>query len=193
MRKLTLGTDEQLIERCSAGDQAAFDLLFKKYARPLTYFIEQIIHDHDRAEDIFQDTFLRMLKNKEKYDTKYRFSTWIYRIALNLSINELRKRQRENGRIVHKPESDEPDRYLDILDTLSSGDDPYRNIERKDLAEKVGTALGRLPAPKRIAFILKFYHHLSYDEIAGVMGCTRGTIKSRIHYAVEELQILVGE
>lgn len=191
MKKLVLGTDEQLIKQCSDGDHAAFDMLFKKYSRPLTYFIYQIIRDHDRSQDIFQDTFMKVLERADRFDEKYRFSTWIYRIAMNLSINELRKKKRENG-IRHFPESlpGESDPF-DSFD--NRGSTPHDITEQRDLSEKVERALCKLPDPKRIAFMLKFHHNLSYEEIANIMECSPGTVKSRIHYAVEQLQILVGE
>ena len=193
MKKLMLGTAEQLIKRCASGDEGAFDLLFKKYARPLTFFICQIIHDFDRAQDIFQDTFLKVIKQADKFDEKYRFSTWIYRIALNLSINELRRKQREGSRIVNTQHTNNLDSSLEYLDNLHRRENPHEILERKDMLGKVMKAVDHLPGPKRIAFILKFHQHLSYEEIAGIMECSTGTVKSRIHYAVEHLQVLVGE
>lgn len=192
MKKLVLGSDEQLIKQCSKGNHEAFDMLFKKYSRPLTYFIFQIIRDHDRSQDIFQDTFIKVLERADQFNDSYRFSTWIYRIAMNLSINELRKRKRENG-IRHFPGT--TDNKTDPFDSFDSGNekDPLEKAELKDLSSKVDCALRKLPDPKRIAFILKFHHNLSYEEIAGIMECSTGTVKSRIHYAVEQLQILVGE
>lgn len=182
--------DEELIKACAEGDHAAFDILFKKYARPLTFFINQILHNQNRAEDIFQDTFIKVLENAGKFDDRYKFSTWIYRIALNLSINEIRKRQRENGRMyaqnIHNT-------YRDILDTIPNKKTPADILESKDRASRINDALNHLSVSKRTAFVLKFYHHLSYEEIANIMNCSIGTVKSRIHYAVEKIQVIVRE
>ncbi len=193
MRELVIGTDEELIKRCAEGDHSAFDTLFKKYGKQLTFFIHQIINDFDRAQDIFQDTFIKVLEKADQFNDKFRFSTWLYRIALNLSINELKRKQRENNRKYNGRSSDNHDNSEDILNNLRALDTPQSLMEKQDMIERVTKALNRIPGAKRTAFILKFYHNLSYEEIAGVMECSKGTVKSRIHYALEHLQVLVGE
>ncbi len=180
--------DEELIRRCASGDHQAFDLLFKKYARPLTNFIFNILHDRIRSEDIFQDTFIKVFKNSHKFDNRFKFSTWVYRIALNLSINELKKRKRDKD---HK--FDDEKNGNTILDNLSDFITPEEIIERKEKNEKVKAAVEKLPEKKRIAFVLKFYNQLSYEEIAEITECSIGTVKSRIHYSIEKLQIIAGE
>ncbi|MFC1733306.1 RNA polymerase sigma factor [candidate division KSB1 bacterium] len=193
MKKIITGSDEQLFRQCAHGDQDTFEILFKKYARQLVYFIYQIIQDYDRAHDLFQDTFLKILENIDKYDDRYRFSTWIYRIALNLSINELRKKQREKKSVQLFSSSDRPDDMLSLLDAVPDPDTLFDIVEKRDRADLVKESVRQLPGPKRVAFILKFYHDLSYKEIADIIGCSEGTVKSRVHYAVEQLQILAGE
>ncbi|MFC1492440.1 RNA polymerase sigma factor [candidate division KSB1 bacterium] len=184
--------DEELIRNCASGDTEAFDLLFKKYAKPLTHFIYNIIYDRDRAEDIFQDTFLKVYENSGKFNDKFKFSTWIYRIALNLSINEL-KRIKRQSRFWFNPAKDLYDKpETDFLDSFSDHSDPEEILEKKETEEQIKFAIERLPGTKKVAFILKFYQHLSYEEIANIMDCSVGTVKSRIHYAIEKLQILVG-
>ncbi|KPK95786.1 hypothetical protein AMJ80_03650 [bacterium SM23_31] len=182
--------DEELIKACTQGDHAAFDILFKKYARPLTFFIDQILHNRNRAEDIFQDTFIKVLENAGKFDNRYKFSTWIYRIALNLCINELRKRQRENRRIYSQ---NMDNIYCNILDRIPYLTTPVDILEKKECANRINDALSYLSVSKRTAFVLKFYHHLSYEEIGEIMNCSTGTVKSRIHYAVEKIQVIVRE
>jgi len=193
MKKLQIGSDEELIKQCSQGNHAAFDILFKKYARPLTYFIYQNVHDHDRAQDIFQDTFMKVLEKAGSFNDQYRFSTWLYRIALNLSINELRKKQRENSRFLNISIYDAPENTLTALSILQNRETPYDTTMKNDMLDRIDEAVTRLPAPKRVSFLLKFYHNLSYEEIAQIIGCSTGTVKSRIHYAVEQIQILAGK
>ncbi len=185
--------DEELIKNCALGDTGAFDLLFKKYAKPLTHFIYNIIYDKERAEDIFQDTFLKVFENSDKFNDKFRFSTWIYRIALNLSINELKRINRQNKiwinpsrDVFKKPETDYLVNYSDNID-------PQDILQKKESEDQLKSAIEKLPGTKKLAFILKFYQHKNYEEIAKIMECSVGTVKSRIHYAVEKLQILVGE
>lgn len=192
-KKMVIGSDETLIKRCSKGDHDAFDILFKKYARPLTHFIFQIIHDMDRAQDIFQDTFLKVLQNAGKFNDQFKFTTWIYKIALNLSINEVRKRNRLHARIYlgspEKPNSTPQN----IIDITSDPDTPENITEKRDMINHVNAALDQLSGKMKTAFILKFYHHFSYEEIAKITQCSIGTAKSRIFYAIEKLQLILGE
>ena len=186
-------SDEQLIKACAMGNEEAFDLLFKKYARPLTFFINQMLYDRNRSEDIFQDTFLKVLENADKFNDRYKFSTWVYRIAINLCINELRKKRREQSRVVNKSSFNADFDNFNFIESFSHDVTPFEILQKKDRKDRVNEALISLPESKRIAFILKFYHHLSYDEIASITECSLGTVKSRIHYAVEKIQILVKE
>ena len=185
--------DEQLIKACANGNEEAFDLLFKKYARPLTFFINQMLYDQNRSEDIFQDTFIKVLENAEKFNDRYKFSTWVYRIAINLCINELRKRRREQSKMVNNsPYNPDFDNY-NFIESFSHDDTPFEILQKKDRTNRINEAMKSLPQSKRIAFILKFYHFLSYEEIASIMECSIGTVKSRIHYAVGKIQVLVKE
>lgn len=185
--------DEILIKECARGNEAAFDLLFKKYARPLTFFINQMLYDQNRAEDIFQDTFIKVLENADKFSDKFKFSTWVYRIAINLCINELRKRGREKARTFDVKSDGSTFDHASFIDSLCNDSTPFDIIEKKDRADRIKNALEGLPDSKRIAFVLKFNHNLSYDEIASITECSMGTVKSRIHYAVEKVQELVRE
>jgi len=185
-------SDEELVQALKNGDISAFDVLFKKYSKPLLFFINQIIHNKSRAEDIFQDTFVKVLEHKEKYDDRYRFSTWIYRIALNLSINELQKKKREHILLCHShnsgsaaAEKKQSEPYRDFFT-------PLDYVLQNEQISHIEAALHTLTASQRAAFVLKFYHHLSYEEIAAVMECSIGTVKSRIHYAVENIKNSIG-
>jgi len=190
---MVFGSDEELIKQCALGNDAAFETLFRKYAQPLTHFILQIIHDKDRAQDIFQDTFLKVLKNADSFNDRYKFTTWLYRIALNLSINELRQRKRAGTRMqMHSPAAP-ADASMEIREAFSAPETPMDILEKKDLADRVAAAVNQLSGPKKIAFILKFYHNGTYEEIARIMDCSLGTVKSRIYYAVDKLQFLLGE
>ena len=88
-------TEQSLVMRCREGDLGAFDILYRKYGTPLVNFLDRMIHDTGLAEDMFQETFIRVLENIERYNPAYRFSTWIYKIATNLCLNELKRQKRE--------------------------------------------------------------------------------------------------
>jgi len=185
-------SDEELIQSLINGDQNAFDMLFKKYSRPLIFFIQQIIHDKSRTEDIFQDTFIKVLENADKFDSRYHFSTWIYRIAFNLSINELKKRKRERILLCNPDEKYTADGERELFEPHPEPITPFDYVLQNEQSAQINSALNRLTTAQRTAFMLKFNHHLTYDEIADVMECSSGTVKSRIHYAVEKIKEIIG-
>lgn len=184
-------SDEELIERCKKGDVTAFDRLYKKYSAPLTNYIFKLLADFDRAEDLFQETFVRVLTKSHYYRPRAKFSTWVYKIATNLCYNELRRRRQL------------PTVPLDdcIAEGFEKGSDipsdpnqcPLRRVENRDLYEKVLNAMRRLPVDQRTVFSLRFYQELPYDQIAEILNCPLGTVKSRMHNAVRKLQNLLKD
>jgi len=140
--------------------------------------------------DLSQETFLRVYRNIHRYSNMYQFSTWIYRIATNLAIDELRYRKRR-GQVFYKniwggrqqKEKDAPE--FEIADVRRG---PRDEILRKESSQVLGDAIRSLPEKYRTAFIMKEVQELPYDDIARVLNCSAGTIKSRLHRARELLQ-----
>jgi RNA polymerase sigma-70 factor (ECF subfamily) len=184
-------TDEQLLARLKAGETEAFDLLFQKYGPPLLNFINRIVGDRDRAEDLLQETFLRVLRHLAHYRPEARFSTWIYRIATNLCYNELRTRRR------HRLVSIDGGGGAAIESTLSGSgrksDDPHASVVLDEEVRQVEEAIRSLPENERIVLVLRFYDEHSYAEIAEILACPVGTVKSRLHAAVRRLRQAVRE
>ncbi|TET45986.1 sigma-70 family RNA polymerase sigma factor [candidate division TA06 bacterium] len=176
-------TDAELAVKCRKGDTEAFEILYKKYSKSLFNYIYRMVGDHDRARDLYQDTFIRVLTAKN-YQPRAKFSTWLYRIATNLCINDLKRK---------KPVS------LDAKLKMGAGFEartisPEDYANSQELAEKIKTALEGLTDIQRAVFTLRHYQGLSYQEIARVLRCPLGTVKSRLSSAVNALRkVLSGE
>lgn len=169
--------DHRLLELAVNGEVWAFDQLYNRYAGKLLNFINKMLNDTMIAEDILQDTFVKVFQNAKKYDPKYKFSTWIYRIAINLCINEINKSKlrKEKNEIIKR----------DIINEIYN---PEKKVEITERRQRIISCLDKLSFNHRLVLILKFYQDLSYDEIASILNISKGTVKSRIHYAVEYLK-----
>jgi RNA polymerase sigma-70 factor (ECF subfamily) len=176
-------SDHELIAAVQAGDEQAFHELVRRYRTPITNFIFRMLDDYDRAVELTQETFLRVYANIARYRATFHFSTYIYRIATNLAISELRQRRRRKLVSLFTPWShheDEEETRLDIPDE--------RPLQDADLIERerqaaVGRAIQTLPEKYRAALVLRDVEGLSYEEIASVLNISEGTVKSRINRA----------
>jgi RNA polymerase sigma-70 factor, ECF subfamily len=184
-------TDNNLVKEFIAGNDAAFTQIVGKYKDALTNYLNMMIGDYDIAVDLSQETFLRVYRNIGRYSNMYQFSTWIYRIATNLAIDEMRYRKRR-GQVFYrnvwgsrKSTKDKEGPEFEIADIRRS---PRDEILRKESGQVLGDAIRSLPEKYRTAFIMKEVQELPYDAIAKVLNCSAGTIKSRLHRARELLQ-----
>jgi RNA polymerase sigma-70 factor (ECF subfamily) len=184
-------TDNSLVKEFIAGNDAAFTGLVSRYKDSITNYLNMMVGDYDTAVDLCQETFLRVYRNIHRYSNMYQFSTWIYRIATNLAIDEIRYRKRR-GRVFYrniwgnKPQSAEKDTPEFEITDVRRG--PRDEMLRKESGQVLGDAIKSLPEKYRTAFIMKEVQELPYDEIARVLNCSAGTIKSRLHRARELLQ-----
>ena len=179
----TAPTDEELIARFQDGDSYAFDQLVRRYKDPLLNFIFRFIGDLIESEDIVQDTFYRVYKNKHYYKEVAKFSTWIYTIAGNLAKTELRKRKRRKIFSINKVTQSEKEFELP---------DPERDPEEEvnsTLTEKhIYKAIRNLPPKFRQVIILRDVQGFSYEEISSIIKVPLGTVKSRVNRARLRLQ-----
>ena len=183
-------TDNSLVREFIAGNDGAFTQLVTRYKDSLTNYLNMMVGDYDTAVDLSQETFLRVYRSIGRYSNLYQFSTWIYRIATNLAIDEMRYRKRR-GRVFYKNilgnrrPADKEQQEFEITDARSS---PRDEILRKESGQVLGDAIRSLPEKYRTAFIMKEVQELPYETIAQVLKCSAGTIKSRLHRARELLQ-----
>ncbi len=183
-------TDNSLVRDFISGNDAAFEQLVGKYKDAITNYVNMIIGDYDTSVDLCQETFLRVYRNINRYSNIYQFSTWIYRIATNLAIDELRYRKRR-GRVFHRNiwgrrnSEEEGTPEFEIADDRSN---PGDEILRKESGRVLQEAIRSLPEKYRTAFIMREVQELPYEAISTILNCSAGTIKSRLHRARELLQ-----
>ncbi len=183
-------TDNFLVKEFVSGNDAAFAQLVTRYKDALTNYLNVMVGDYEVAVDLCQETFLRVYKNIGRYSNLYQFSTWIYRIATNLAIDEMRYRKRR-GRVFYRNvwgQRKSPDGEKLELELTDIRRNPRDEILRKESGRVLGDAIRSLPEKYRTAFIMKEVQELPYQTIAKILGCSEGTIKSRLHRARELLQ-----
>jgi RNA polymerase sigma-70 factor (ECF subfamily) len=180
--------DDELMERYQAGDENAFTLLVRRHQQPLVNFIARFINDRDGAEDLAQETFIRIFKASRRYKPgRAQFKTWMYHIASNLCKNELRNRgRRDRYRVDNVVDSDGGDsEQIDLIESApaDAAFQPEVALERKELHDAIQTAIAELPEQYRVPLVLRDLQGLSYDEISEVLELRSGTTKSRINRA----------
>jgi RNA polymerase sigma-70 factor (ECF subfamily) len=182
-----LPTDEELIARFQNGDNYAFDVLVKRYKDPLMNFVYRFVGDAIESEDIVQETFYRVFKNKHYYKEIAKFSTWIYTIASNLAKTELRRRKRRRIFSIHNDTV--TDREMDLPDTDKNPEKEVNSALTEKLIQK---AISNLPPKFRQVIILRDVQGFSYEEISSIIRVPLGTVKSRVNRARLRLQEDLG-
>jgi len=179
--------DAALMLRVKRGDRAAFAELVDKYKQPVMNFIFRSLRDEAEAEDLAQNVFLQVYKSRSRYKQTAKFSTWLFTIARNLCLNELRRRSRhpaESLEETHTENEDQPARQFEDKSQLAAPEE----VLHGELAEKIEEALGELPENQRSAILLCRQDDLSYEEIAKVLRCSLSATKSLIHRGREALK-----
>ena len=174
--------DSSLVASFLAGEKRAFTELVSRYHVRLLNFIYRTIGDRDRAEDLVQETFIRVYRHLHRFDQTKKFSTWLYTIAGNLAKNELRNRSRNPLVLFQaiKGTWDADNRPLEWEDNTYRPDDLYR---KRHLKETIDRAVAELPDHHRIVFVLRELEGKTYEEIADITGVNLGTVKSRLNRA----------
>ena len=174
--------DNALISAYLQGDEYAFEVLVTRYQNKLVNYLNRLIHDYEMAVDLAQEAFIRVYRNANRYKGEYQFSTWLYRIATNLAIDEMRRRERKGRFFFYnvKESFQQDDGTRSLLDLRYS---PEKSLDRTEKLERLQAAIDSLPEKYRFAFILKEVQELSYQEISKVLRISLGTVKSRVHRA----------
>ncbi|HTF34664.1 MAG TPA: sigma-70 family RNA polymerase sigma factor [Myxococcota bacterium] len=171
--------DVQLMLAFRGGDQTAFDALFRRWAGPMLRYLERMVRDAASAEDLLQETFLRVFRARDRYQPEARFSTWLYTIATNLALNELRRpRRRAPHRSTDEGESDE-------LPLVLEGHEPRADdvTHARRTSAELERELAALPERQRAALVLSAVEGLSYAEVAVSLETTEKSVKALVHRA----------
>ena len=176
--------DQKLVERVQAGDKRAFDLLVGKYQHKIIGLVSRYVYDHHEAMDIAQEAVIKACKALPRFRGDSAFYTWLYRIAINTAKNHLVSR----GRRPPDVDVDVIDaEYFDGGDELRELENPENSLFRDELQATVKRALDQLPEDLRAALTLREFEGMSYEDIAAVMDCPVGTVRSRIFRAREAI------
>jgi RNA polymerase sigma-70 factor (ECF subfamily) len=179
--------DASLMLRVKRGDEAAFAELVEKYKQPVMNLAFRILRDGTEAEDLAQNVFLQVYKSAHRYQASAKFSTWLFTIARNLCLNEIRRRTRhpaDSLEATYHESDDQPARQYEDHKTFL----PTETLLHSELEQKIEAAMADLPEIQRTAIILCRRDEMSYEEIAEVVGCTLSATKSLIHRGRETLK-----
>jgi len=177
--KTTPLSDERLVELSLDGDEEAFGILVRRYQRRLAAFLSQLVGDMELARELSQEAFVRAWSALERFDPKYRFSTWLFRIAHNLGIDQLRRRRLQTMPLYRTDsEGDEVEVVVTDLDK-----DPLGHLENRVLASELRQVIDGLRPEYRELVLLRHFAGLSYQEIADFMEMPLGTVKNKLFRA----------
>jgi len=185
--------EEELLRRCARGEESAYRELVERLEKPLINFLYRFVGDRQAAEDLFQETFVRVIRRLGDFRPEASLTTWVYTIARNLALDSLKSRRRHREVSLDRPAAGEGGRIISFKEALrSEGRGPAVEAEETEAGFRVARALAGLRPAKREALVLRVYAGLSYAEIARIVGAPVGTIKFRVHEALGDLSRALG-
>lgn len=182
-------SDHELVTRAQLGSEKAYRELLDRYQRPVFSIIFRMIRDREQAEDLAQETFVRVFNHIGRYDPRYKFSSWIFKIATNLTIDWIRRKELKTVSIDgsrNAVTSDEME--ASAITIVSEDENPEELLEAKELGAEIEQAIGKLRPEYRAAILLRHVEGREYQEIAEIMALPLGTVKTYIHRGRNELR-----
>ena len=176
-------TDEELVARSMGGDVDSFNQLILRWERPIYALAYRVIGREEDARDVCQETFLRAFRALPGFKGQAKFSSWLYRIALNLCRDWMRRQRRTP--VVQIPEGVDP---VELASERGPTESIETLVERNELSAVVAEAMALLPEEQRTAIILKEYHGMTFQEIADLQGCPLSTVKTRLYQGLSVLR-----
>jgi RNA polymerase sigma-70 factor (ECF subfamily) len=181
-------SDEELVDGFRSGDEDSFRILVERHSSRIFNIIYTTIKDRSLAEDLSQEVFLRMYRFLDGFKKKCRFSTWLYRITVNVCFNAQRKRKEESKVVSLSQQVANVGSNPGTRELEDESFSPRKTLEREELVRKINSAIDSLPEVLKMTFILREFEDLSYEELAKILRCSQGTIKSRLCRAREALR-----
>jgi RNA polymerase sigma-70 factor (ECF subfamily) len=187
-------SDPAVVAQARKGSEAAYRELLTRYERPVFSLIFRMVRDRETAEDLAQETFIKVLNNLDRYSPEFKFSSWLFKIANNLTIDHLRRRRVDTISIEGAPDAvtAESARATSIA-VVSAGESPLEELESRELGTAIERAIGKLRPEYRACIMLRHVEDKSYEEIAEIVKLPLGTVKTYIHRARHELRTALGE
>jgi len=186
-------SEPDLVKRCQAGETEAFDELVTRYRTRIFAMIYNMVHNEQDAWDLAQDSFVKAWKSIKRFRGRSSFYTWIYRIVMNVTIDWLRKKQVKGAGVefddaIQLREVNPASKTLPKADPL-----PYERMERTEVRARIDNAITQLSPEHRAVILMKETEGMQYHEIAETLGCSIGTVMSRLFYARKKLQNLLKD
>lgn len=190
---LANASDHDVVQRARAGQDDAYRELLRRYQRPVFSLIYRMVRDRELAEDLAQETFVKVLNALDSYRPEFKFSSWIFKIANNAAIDHLRRRQLDTLSLDGAPQATTPERVeATALQVSDRGESPLDELEARELGSAIEQAIGKLRPEYRACIILRHIEDRPYEEIADILDLPLGTVKTYIHRARAELQDALG-
>jgi RNA polymerase sigma-70 factor (ECF subfamily) len=180
----TTRTDEELVASATAGDLESFNQLVTRWERPIYALAYRTLGREEDARDVVQEAFLRAFRGLRGFKGQAKFSSWLYRITLNLCRDWIRKERR--APIVATPVGTDPDSFAD--EQVAPGVSVEELVGRRQMSDAVAQAMAELPDDQRTAILLKEYHGLTFQEIADTLQCPLSTVKTRLYQGLSVLR-----
>jgi len=190
---LAAASDQQIVVWAQDGAETAFRELVRRYQRPVFSLIYRMVRDREIAEDLAQETFIKVLNAIDSYRPEHKFSSWIFKIANNAAIDHLRRREPDLLSLDGAPDAVSPERQgATALQVRDLGESPLDELQARELGSYIETAIARLRPEYRACIMLRHVEGRPYEEIAGILDLPLGTVKTYIHRARAELRELLG-
>ena len=186
-------TDHELVVLAQQGSERAYRELLGRYQRPVFSLIYRMVRDREQAEDLAQETFVRVFNNIDRYDPAYKFSSWIFKIATNLTIDWIRRKELPTVSIDGSRYATSAEEIESSAITVESGDEnPEELLVARELGNEIEEAIGQLRPEYRQAIVLRHIEDRPYEEISQIMALPLGTVKTYIHRGRKELQDMLA-
>ena len=191
--ELASATDQEVVVLARHGQEAAYRELVRRYERPVFSLVYRMVRDRELAEDLAQETFVKALNAIESYRPEFKFSSWIFKIANNAAIDQLRRRELDTLSLDGSPHAETPEAIeataLQIGDRQETA---LEEVEARELGGEIETAIARLRPEYRSCILLRHVEGRPYEEIAEILGLPLGTVKTYIHRARNELRLTLA-
>ncbi|MEE8134123.1 MAG: sigma-70 family RNA polymerase sigma factor [Gemmatimonadales bacterium] len=185
----SLATDQDVVVWAREGHEMAYRELLRRYERPVFSIVYRMVRDRELAEDLTQDTFIKVLNALDRYNPDYKFSSWIFKIANNATIDHLRRKELNTLSLEGAPQATTQDRIeATALQIRSSGESPLEELQARELGTQIEQAIAALRPEYQSCIILRHVEGRPYEEIAEILDLPLGTVKTYIHRARHELK-----
>ena len=189
---LAARSDQDIVAWALEGAETAYRELLRRYERPVYALIFRMVRDRELAEDLTQETFVKVLNALDRYRPEYKFSSWIFKIANNAAIDQLRRKELDTLSFEGGPDATTPERVeATSLQVGDAAESPLEELEARELGSAIEQAIARLRPEYRACIIMRHVEGRPYDEIAEMLDLPLGTVKTYIHRARAELRALL--